>query len=569
MVKPPKRFRSTPAKTAFEKQIADAQKRWAAQDSAVKTVARTTRVAPKDLFVSKPPKAMKKRLEKIMSVERSDLDLKMIGYILQSTVIEKDISKSTSPFMWKNSSGTGKLFTNTDRKKAARLISLAMYKAFKDAAIGLGGVDVTGKKPEDIVKAVQANARKKNVNVSIGYNNTTRGIYYKSNLAGNQYDSFSVWANKVKMSLIEKFDEDHPVTIYLKPDEEWLEEKNRARADINQRLRRGEITKRQATAERKQVRTAYQQRTGKPGYEGTAYGHAFGSGASLAALFLDDPDDISHSYDPKTFKEANLKIIPGFTPRGEGVIRSKVFNTIKDDSDLIIERTYNSKKAQTSLVIISEENHITNHLGGAQVGPRTRALSKYADFAVNDIANWSGSPSFNQMLVEIVQSMLTGESIRTQKFVTRDTIKGRAKSTITMVEPSGFKGKPKWETSEPVESDQMSSVNLQSLINLVNNRLHDQIQQNMGKGGAREILNYRTGRFARSVKLQNLYAIAEKRALGAQVKYMRYPYGVFEPGGRLYKPGRDPHRIIGRSIRQILQEERIANLRKVKVQLNG
>lgn len=567
MVRVPKRFQKSEKDVAFDKQLKAAQERYAKQ-SAIKTRSATTKFAPKDLFVSKPPKAMKKRLQKIMSVERSNLDIKIIGYILQSTVIEKDISKPTSPFMWKNSSGTGRVFTNTERKKAARLISLAMWKAFKEAAKGLGAVNVTGYKPEDIVTAVENRSKEEGVNIAVAYSNTTRGIYYKSK-GGDQYASFSVWANRVKAKLLQNYDSEHPITIYLKPDEEWLEEKDRKHKEIRQRQDRGEITKRQATAERKDIRAAYQKRTGKPGYEGTAYGHAFGHGASVAALFLQDPDDISHSYDPKTFKESNLKIIPGFTPRGEGIIRGKVFNTIKEDSDLVIERTYSSKGAQASLVIISEENYITNHLGGARVGPRTKALARYADWALENLANWAGSPTFNQMLVEIVQSMLTGERIRSQKFTTRDTIRGTAKSTITMVEPTGFKGTAKWENAEPVESDELASTNLQSLINLVNNKLHDQIQQNMGKGGAREILNYRTGRFARSARVQSLYAIAEKRAIGAQVKYMRYPYGVFEPGGRLYRPGRDPHRIIGRSIRQILQEERIANLRRIKVQLNG
>ena len=97
----------------------------------------------------------------------------------------------------------------------------------------------------------------------------------------------------------------------------------------------------------------------------------------------------------------------------------------------------------------------------------------------------------------------------------------------------------------------------------------DKIRENMGKGGAKQILNYRTGRFAKSAKIQSLYNINEKNAIGARVKYMRYPYGVFEPKGSLYKPGRDPHGIFGRSIRQLLQEEKIANLRRVKVQLDG
>jgi len=115
----------------------------------------------------------------------------------------------------------------------------------------------------------------------------------------------------------------------------------------------------------------------------------------------------------------------------------------------------------------------------------------------------------------------------------------------------------------------VASPNIQQLIDLINDRLHDQIRENMGKGGSAQKLNYRTGRFARSAKVQSLFDTKEKNALGAQVKYMRNPYGVFEKGGRLHKQLRDPKGIFGRSIRQILQQEQIATLRRVKVKLSG
>lgn len=110
---------------------------------------------------------------------------------------------------------------------------------------------------------------------------------------------------------------------------------------------------------------------------------------------------------------------------------------------------------------------------------------------------------------------------------------------------------------------------LRGQIHTLNRKLHDKIKENMGKGGSKRTLNYRTGRFAKSAKIQDFFAIKEKGAVGAQVRYRKHPYAVFEPGGRLHLPGRDPHKIFGRSIRQLLQEEKIATLRRVKVVLRG
>lgn len=107
-----------------------------------------------------------------------------------------------------------------------------------------------------------------------------------------------------------------------------------------------------------------------------------------------------------------------------------------------------------------------------------------------------------------------------------------------------------------------SLVNIQTLMNL---RLHDQIKSNMGKGRAKEILNYRTGRFANSAEITLLQQRSDK--ILAFYTYMRSPYDVFLPGGRLHKPGRDPRKIIGRSIRQ-LSKEYLSSKFKIYPQLN-
>lgn len=90
-----------------------------------------------------------------------------------------------------------------------------------------------------------------------------------------------------------------------------------------------------------------------------------------------------------------------------------------------------------------------------------------------------------------------------------------------------------------------------SLQNLLNAGLHDQIQKNMGKGRARTVLNYRTGRLARSATVKSIIRTRDDQ-LSVFYTYMRYPYGTFEPGGRQGFPvSRDPKLLISKSIREI------------------
>jgi len=102
----------------------------------------------------------------------------------------------------------------------------------------------------------------------------------------------------------------------------------------------------------------------------------------------------------------------------------------------------------------------------------------------------------------------------------------------------------------------VGGLNLQNIMRIVNERLHDKIQQNMGKGKARR-LNYRTGRFARSAELKELKP-TRTGALDTAITYMRRPYDIFlDDGGKApWKNGyRDPKKLIDKSIRQILREE--------------
>ena len=117
---------------------------------------------------------------------------------------------------------------------------------------------------------------------------------------------------------------------------------------------------------------------------------------------------------------------------------------------------------------------------------------------------------------------------------------------------------------DPGDNPRVQDVteNLITLKRIINEHLPEYIQKNMGKGSAKEILNYRTGRFANSAELLTIAQPGRTKTfvLEGVITYLRNPYDVFRPGGRLHKPGRDPKKIINKSIRQILKEKALSAL---------
>ena len=63
-------------------------------------------------------------------------------------------------------------------------------------------------------------------------------------------------------------------------------------------------------------------------------------------------------------------------------------------------------------------------------------------------------------------------------------------------------------------------------------------------------LRYRTGRFANSVRVENL-VLGPRGGLHIDYTYMRDPYETFEPGNKQGSTTRDPKKLIGKSIREI------------------
>jgi hypothetical protein len=106
---------------------------------------------------------------------------------------------------------------------------------------------------------------------------------------------------------------------------------------------------------------------------------------------------------------------------------------------------------------------------------------------------------------------------------------------------------------------------LSQLKALLDRRLFEQIKANMGTGTSRDVLNYRTGRFANSVRVEKLTQSREGM-ITAFYSYMKNPYATFSQGGLQQFPRtRDPKLLISKSIREIAQTLVTNKLRAVNV----
>jgi hypothetical protein len=103
------------------------------------------------------------------------------------------------------------------------------------------------------------------------------------------------------------------------------------------------------------------------------------------------------------------------------------------------------------------------------------------------------------------------------------------------------------------------------LTTLINSRLRDTIKSNMGTGDRRDVLNYRTGRFAESVVVERI-SQSRQGMITAFYSYMKNPYAVFSAGGYQQFPrSRDPKLLIAKSIREIAQSIVSNQIRSVNV----
>lgn len=239
----------------------------------------------------------------------------------------------------------------------------------------------------------------------------------------------------------------------------------------------------------------------------------------------------------------------------------KLVASFKPLADMLIARAKELNKNPTRSILAKDI------LNNAQY------LSTLADTLINT----KGSPSILESIeLSFVNALKGGRKLnpittklsQTTKYKDADKISKQLNAVLkqTHTDLKKFKDKSKKSikvtTAKSLPKGSYSLVDLQTLINA---NLQNVISANMGDGTAKNVLNYRTGRFAASVSVTQ---ITESRQgmITAFYEYMKNPYQTFEPGYRQGSPKtRDPKLLIAGSIREIAATKVANRLRAVSV----
>lgn len=195
-----------------------------------------------------------------------------------------------------------------------------------------------------------------------------------------------------------------------------------------------------------------------------------------------------------------------------------------------------------------------------------KQLAKSEDNFFVKLITSKGSPSVVDLILEDLSQIISGKSSSRKEYksplvevyskkIKLATTKANADIKKTIAELKKVKQKLSSAKTTPIRNLQGQFYSLASLQVLINTHLQDVVSANMGDegypGGQRKTLNYRTGRFAASAKVERL-TVSREGYISAFYSYMKKPYQTFEPGFAQGKPAsRDPKLLISKSIREI------------------
>lgn len=188
--------------------------------------------------------------------------------------------------------------------------------------------------------------------------------------------------------------------------------------------------------------------------------------------------------------------------------------------------------------------------------------AQYLNNLADTLIKTKGSPSMLESIELSVVSALKGKQklnpittalYQTIKYKDVDSVSKQLNAVIKQAhtELKTFKDKSKKSVKVGTTKPAPKTDSLLDLQLLINTHLQSAISANMGDGAARNVLNYRTGRFAASATVTSL-SQSRQGMITAFYEYMKNPYQTFEPGYRQGSPKtRDPKLLIATSIRQI------------------
>jgi hypothetical protein len=244
----------------------------------------------------------------------------------------------------------------------------------------------------------------------------------------------------------------------------------------------------------------------------------------------------------------------------------------KSSSQFLVELQTEKENAASAVLVQKLAGHASKKSSGirglinAQTGVnQTKILEDILDvlrkdgkFSNREIADFESSPSMKSLVLEDVFSALSTGKTKSKTYSgtidtkTRYTIlhvnkeaKDKYRSTLKRIANEAKNLRVKVAKNKIVSKP---VVNLQLLLQ---SRLQEQLVKNMGTGNARNVLNYRTGRFAASASIDRI-TTSREGMVSVFYNYMRNPYGTFSEGGLQQSPRtRDPKTLISKSIREI------------------
>ena len=200
---------------------------------------------------------------------------------------------------------------------------------------------------------------------------------------------------------------------------------------------------------------------------------------------------------------------------------------------------------------VIKDTAVTGLYNNTNLGTIIRSLHKYA-----------GSPSAIDYIVQLLGNKLTGRS--TETFTGTDVVKNATK-VITKLPIISGTIKNSSKPSITLRNLQGQFYSASSLMTLINEQLAKRIQDSMGTGQSRTVLNYRSGRLAESAKVERM-STSREGMITAFYSYMNNPYGTFSVGGAQSMPAsRDPKLLISKSIREIAATKVANRMRAVLI----
>lgn len=272
-------------------------------------------------------------------------------------------------------------------------------------------------------------------------------------------------------------------------------------------------------------------------------------------------------FDPS--KGENIHRVAMLKAIKESVVNTATEGVFNLDARLSLVRKLASSKGRYTdllegkLVVVFPQAARENQAFGRTLAKLENNIVKQVESQLLDkLPNLRGSKSYVELLEEVIDATLEGRDIiKSAVSSAQKTIKIRTTNIEARLKPAKV-AVPKFNISTAIiKSKNVNRLkqggkfaSLGSLLAHINALLPKYIQDNMGKGGARTVLNYRSGRFAKSAKLYKL-DITRANAIDIMYSYMKYPYQTFEPGFRQGQiRSRDPRVLIQKSIRQIVTD---------------